>query len=135
MVRRVLELTLCWCMAWSRFLSSLCRSSLSCLRSGTFSTLVLFRRLTIGFSRWGIRIFLTFPPQGQITIRHVVVQHNWDATIRGGYTFFGSLKPTCPTAMLPSFLRLDHGVYMTVILSFLLPCRLSNRNRTPAIGE
>jgi hypothetical protein len=27
-----------------------------------------------------------------------------------GRTFFWSLKPTWPTAMLPSFLRLDHGV-------------------------
>lgn len=28
----------------------------------------------------------------------------------GGRTFFGSLKETCPVAMLASFRRFDHGV-------------------------
>ena len=37
------------------------------------------------------------------------------------HTFFGSLKPTWPTAMPPSFFRFDHGVNMIVTLSRLLP--------------
>ena len=40
------------CAIRSTFLNSLSRSSFSCLKSGCFSTLVLFKRLTIAFSRW-----------------------------------------------------------------------------------
>jgi hypothetical protein len=41
------------------------------------------------------------------------------------HTFLWSLNPTCPTAILPSFLRFDHGVYTIVTLSFLFPIHLS----------
>lgn len=54
------ELTRACCDARSFCRSSLLRSSLSCCRLGNFSTLVLFNRLTIGFSRWVTCIFLTY---------------------------------------------------------------------------
>ena len=44
---------------WSRFLNSARLASRSSLRSGNFSTLVLLRRLTIGFSRCSTCMRLT----------------------------------------------------------------------------
>jgi hypothetical protein len=51
----------CWA-PWSLFLSSRSLCSFSSLRSGNFSTLVLLRRLTMGFSRVVTCIRLTYSP-------------------------------------------------------------------------
>lgn len=92
-LRRFVELTLCWCKAWSRFLSSLSLSSFSCLRSGVLSSLVLFKRLTIGFSRWGIRIFLTYISRAVRYCRDGrALPSNKGGVCIG--TFLGSWKPT-----------------------------------------
>lgn len=49
----------CWASR-SLVLSSLSLASFSCLRSGNFSIFVLFRRLTMGFSRFSTCIRFTF---------------------------------------------------------------------------
>lgn len=58
--RAGMDFTLASCAAWSFLRSSRRWSSFSCLRSGYFSTFVLLRRLTMGFSRWGTSILLTW---------------------------------------------------------------------------
>jgi hypothetical protein len=58
-MRNFFFLTLSVRAACSRFRSSRKRFSFSCRRSGNFSVRVLFRRLTIAFSRCFTKIFLT----------------------------------------------------------------------------
>jgi len=59
-VKKLVSLTRASWAVLSRRRSSFCLFSFSSLKSGNFSTLVLLRRLTMGFSLWATWIFLTY---------------------------------------------------------------------------